>query len=57
MHKKGENGNNRLKAGICKLRGNRKGSERGMCSLCLGEEDGKHILLKFSETRSGGKNV
>jgi hypothetical protein len=40
-----------LKAGI------RRGFERGRCPLCLGEGDAKHILLKFPETNSGGKNV
>jgi hypothetical protein len=38
------------KAGIWKLRGIRKGFERGRCPLCLGEEDAKHIL-ECSETK------
>jgi hypothetical protein len=33
-----------LNAGIWKLRGIRRGFDRGRCSLCLGEEDAKHIL-------------
>jgi hypothetical protein len=39
------------KAGIWKLRGIRRGFERGRCPLCFGEEDAKHILLKCSETK------
>jgi hypothetical protein len=39
-----------LTAGIWKLRGVRRGFERGRCHLCLGEEDAKHILLKCPET-------
>jgi hypothetical protein len=38
-----------------KLRGIRRGFERGRCPLCLGEEDAKHILLKCPETKSGGR--
>jgi hypothetical protein len=33
------------------LRGIRRGLERGMCSLYLGEEDAKHILVKCPETK------
>jgi hypothetical protein len=36
--------------GIWKLRGSRKGVEKGTCPLCLGEEDTKHILLECPET-------
>jgi hypothetical protein len=41
----------RLKAGTWKLRGIRRGFDRGSCPLCLGQEDAKHILLKFPETK------
>jgi hypothetical protein len=40
-----------LKAEIWKLRGIRRGFERGRCPLCLGEKDTKQILLKCSETK------
>jgi hypothetical protein len=40
-----------LKAGIWKLRGIRRGFERGRCPLCQGEKDAKHIWLKCSETK------
>jgi hypothetical protein len=40
-----------FKTGIWKLRGMRKGSEKGRCPLCSEEEDSIHILLKCSETR------
>jgi hypothetical protein len=40
-----------LKAGIWKLRGIRRGFERGRCPLCLEKEDAKHILLKCPETK------
>jgi hypothetical protein len=40
-----------LKVGIWKLRGIRKGFERGRCPLCLGEEDAKRIVLKCFETK------
>jgi hypothetical protein len=39
-----------LKVRIWKLRRIRRGSERGWCPLCLGEEDAKHILLKWPGT-------
>jgi hypothetical protein len=45
-----------FKAGIWKLRGMRKVSEKGRCPLCGEEKDNLHILLKCSETRSGGKS-
>jgi hypothetical protein len=38
--------------GIWKLRGSRKGVEKGTCSLCLGKEDTKHILLECPETKN-----
>jgi hypothetical protein len=40
-----------FKTGIWKLRGMRKGFEKGRCPLCSEEEDRIHILLKCSETR------
>jgi hypothetical protein len=40
-----------LKAGIWKLKGIRRGLEKGRCPLCLGEEDEKHILLKCKESK------
>jgi hypothetical protein len=40
-----------FKTGIWKLKGMRKGSEKGRCPLCSEEEDPIHILLKCSETR------
>jgi hypothetical protein len=38
--------------GIWKLRGSRKGVEKGTCPLCLGKEDTKHILLECAETKN-----
>jgi hypothetical protein len=38
-----------VEAGIWKLSGSRKGTEKGTCRLCLGEEDSKHILLECPE--------
>jgi hypothetical protein len=40
-----------IKTGIWKLRGMRKGFEKGRCLLCSEEKDPIHILLKYSETR------
>jgi hypothetical protein len=40
-----------LKAGLWKLRGIRRGLEKGRCPLCWGEEDAKHILLKCKESK------
>jgi hypothetical protein len=40
-----------FKTGIWRLRGMRKGSEKGRWPLCSEEEDPIHILLKCSETR------
>jgi hypothetical protein len=37
--------------GIWKLRGMRKGFEKGRCPLCSEDDDAIHILLKCSETR------
>jgi hypothetical protein len=38
--------------GIWKLRGSRKGGEKGTCPLCLGKEGTKHILLECPETKN-----
>jgi hypothetical protein len=38
-----------FKTGIWKLRGMRKGSEKGRCPLCTEEEDALYIKLKCSE--------
>jgi hypothetical protein len=40
-----------FRAGIWKLREIREGLEIGRCTLCNGEEDAIHILLKCPETR------
>jgi hypothetical protein len=40
-----------MKAGVWKLRGIRRGWERGTCPLCRGNENVKHILLSCPETR------
>jgi hypothetical protein len=40
----------RLKAGIWKLRGIRRGCERGSCPFVLGVGDAKHMLLTCPET-------
>jgi hypothetical protein len=40
-----------FKTGIWKLRGMRKGFEKGRCPLCSEDEDAIHISLKCSETR------
>jgi hypothetical protein len=40
-----------FKTGIWKLRGMRKGFEKGRCPLCSEDEDATHILLKCLETR------
>jgi hypothetical protein len=39
------------KAEIWKLRGIRKGFERGRCPLCLREEDARQIILECCETK------
>jgi hypothetical protein len=39
-----------------KLRGIRRGFERGRCLLCLGEEDAKHIVLECCETEKWREN-
>jgi hypothetical protein len=46
-----------LNPGIWKLRGIRRGSDRGRCPLCLGEENTKHILMKCPKQTSGEKNL
>jgi hypothetical protein len=38
-------------AGIRKLRGIRRGFERGWWSICLGQEDAKHVQVKCSEKK------
>jgi hypothetical protein len=38
--------------GIWKLRGSRKGVEKGTCPLCLGKEGTTYILLKCPETKN-----
>jgi hypothetical protein len=43
-----------LKGGIWKLRGIRRGYEKGRCPLYL-EKDVKHILLSCLERKSWGK--
>jgi hypothetical protein len=40
-----------LKAGIWKLRGIRRGFEKGRCPLCWEEKNAKHILLKCKESK------
>jgi hypothetical protein len=40
-----------LKAGTWKLTGIRRGSERGKCPLCMGEEGAKHTWLKCPEMK------
>jgi hypothetical protein len=40
-----------FKTGIWKLRGMRKGYEKGRCPPCSEDKDAVHILLKSSETR------
>jgi hypothetical protein len=44
------------KVGIWKLKGIRGGLEKGRCPYVGGDEDEKHILLKYKESRNGGKN-
>jgi hypothetical protein len=39
-----------MKAGIWKLRGLKRGIDKGSCPLYLGKEDAKHILLRCQET-------
>jgi hypothetical protein len=39
-----------FKTDIWKLRGIRKGSEKGRCPVCSEDKDAIHILLKCSET-------
>jgi hypothetical protein len=40
-----------LKAGVWKLRGIRRGWEKGICPLCRDNEEAKHILLRCPETK------
>jgi hypothetical protein len=40
-----------LKVGLWKVRGIRRGFERGNSRQCLGEGDAEHIPLKLSETK------
>jgi hypothetical protein len=40
-----------FRTGIWKLRGMRKGFEKGRCPLCSKDEDAVHTLLKYSETK------
>jgi hypothetical protein len=40
-----------LKEGIRKLRGIRRGSDRGRYHLGLGGGDAKHMLLRYAETK------
>jgi hypothetical protein len=40
-----------MKAGVWKLRGIRRGLEKGTCPLCRGNEDAKHTLLRCPETK------
>jgi hypothetical protein len=46
-----------LKAGIWRLKGIRRGFERGGNPLYFGEEDVKHILPKCSETKNWREEV
>jgi hypothetical protein len=43
-----------MKAGVWKLRGIRRGWEKGTCPLCRGNEDAKHVLLSCPETKKWG---
>jgi hypothetical protein len=40
-----------MKAGVLKLRGIRRGLEKGTCPLCRGNKHVKHILLSYPETQ------
>jgi hypothetical protein len=40
-----------MKAGVWKLRGIRRGLEKGTSPLCMGNEDVKHMLLSWPETK------
>jgi hypothetical protein len=42
---------------IWKLRGMRKGFQKGRCPVCSEDEDAVHILLKCSETRKWREQV
>jgi hypothetical protein len=43
--------------GIWKLRGSRKGVEKGTCPLCLGKKDTTHILLECPGTKIWGTEM
>jgi hypothetical protein len=45
------NGSAWMKAGVWKLRGIRRGWEKGTCPLCRDNVDAKHILLSCPETK------
>jgi hypothetical protein len=40
-----------MKAGVWKLRGIRRGLEKGTCPLCRDSEDAKHKLVSCPETK------
>jgi hypothetical protein len=40
-----------LIAGIWQLKGVRRNADKGRCTLCLEEEDVKHIVLECKETK------
>jgi hypothetical protein len=46
-----------MKAGVWKLRGIRRGLEKGTCPLCMENEDVKHILLSCPDTKNGEFNL
>jgi hypothetical protein len=46
-----------FKTGIWKLRGMKKGFEKGRRPLCSKDEDAVHILLKCSETRKWREQI
>jgi hypothetical protein len=41
----------RIKAGVWKIRGLRRGFEKGTCHLCMGNEQVKHVLLSSTERK------
>jgi hypothetical protein len=46
-----------MKAGVWKLRGIKRGWEKGTCPLYMGNEDVNHILLSCQETKNGECNL
>jgi hypothetical protein len=40
-----------MKVGVWKLRGIRRGLEKGICLLCMGNKDIKNIPLSYPETK------